>query len=155
MKRLLFLLPLLLIGCRTVYVPVESVHTVTQIVRDTIVQVELITFRDSVSIPDTLSRLENKYAVSYALWSGRRLNHSLSIKDVQIPIRIQYVDITRTDSVQVPYPVEKIVREKYVTDWQRFRLRLLNWLVLAVVLYFGWKYRKPIIAFIRRLIIKV
>jgi hypothetical protein len=155
MKRLLFLPLLLLVGCRTVYVPVESVHTVTQIVRDTVIDVRLDVIHDSVTVRDTASFLENRYATSYALFSDGLLSHSLNTKSVSIPVHVQFINTTTTDTIQVPYVVEKVVKVNYVTQWQKTRLRALNWLVLAVILWIGWKYRKPLLAFIRKLIIKV
>lgn len=157
MKRLLFLLLILLAGCapRTIYVPVESIHTVTQIVRDTVIDVRLDVIHDSVTVRDTASYLENRYASSYALFSDGFLSHSLNTKPVTIPVKVQFINTTTTDTIQVPYVVEKVVKVNYITSWQKTRLRALNWLVLAVILWLGWKYRKPIMAFVRKLIVKV
>lgn len=133
-----------LTGCKakTVYDPVHSTTTVTELLRDTIVDIRLQTFRDSVNIPDTLSRLENKYAYSTALWSSGRLSHSLGIKPVNIPVEIQYKEVIRVDSVAVPYPV---VEEKTV-----YRLRWwqesLMWIGIATfafaLLRAGWQFLK-------------
>ena len=61
MKKILILL-ILLTGCKTKYVPIETIKIQKEIIRDTIVQVELVPYRDTVSILDTVSHLENKYA---------------------------------------------------------------------------------------------
>jgi hypothetical protein len=157
MKRLLFLLLILIAGCapRTIYVPVESIHTVTQIVRDTVIDVRLDVIHDSVTVRDTSSFLENRYSDSYASFSGGFLSHSLNTKPFNIPVHVQFINTTTTDTIQVPYVVEKVVKVNYITSWQKTRLRALNWLVFAVILWLGWKYRKPILIFIRKLIIKV
>lgn len=131
------LLPILfytLTGCKvkTVYVPVQSVTTVTETVRDTVLDVRLISYKDSVTVIDTLSYLENKYAYSSAIWSSGRLSHSLGIKPINIPVNIQYKEIVRTDSIPVPYPVpgpEKIV---YRLRWWQ---EVLMWLGVAFVAF--------------------
>lgn len=154
MKKLIFIFPLLLIGCRsikTVYVPVESVKVITTTVHDTLVQLKLDVLHDSIVTKDTLSVLSNKYAYSSAMWSNGMLSHSLSIKDVQIPIRVQYINTNTVDSVQVPYSVETIKEVNFLTDWQRFRLLVLDWLFIALALYGLWRFRKPL----RKLIFKV
>ena len=123
-------------GCtKTVYVPVQSTRTVTEIIRDTTVQVQLQAIRDSATVADTLSRLENKYAYSDAIWSRGMLSHSLGIKPVDIPIEIQHKEIIRTDSIQIPYPVEveKIVYR--VRWWQQ----ALMWLGVALLALVGFK----------------
>ena len=150
-------MPILLAGCapRTVYVPVESVHTVIQVVRDTVIDVRLDVVHDSVTVRDTASFLENRYSSSYASFSSGFLSHSLNTKPVTIPVKVQFINTTTTDTIQVPYVVEKVVKVNYISSWQKTRLRVLNWLVLAVIVWLGWKYRKPLLAFIRKLIIKV
>jgi len=110
-----------LCGCRTktVYVPVRSSSTLTEVRRDSLVYVHLPALRDSVSASDTLSILENSYASSVALWSGNHLSHSLSVKAVQVPVRVEYVERFRTDSIAVPYPVERIIEKNVLRWWQK------------------------------------
>jgi len=139
---LLIILLSLLVACalsgcaKTVYVPVQSTRTVTEIIRDTTVQVQLQTIRDSVTVADTLSRLENKYAYSSALWSNGLLSHSLGIKPVDIPIEIQYKEIIRTDSIAIPYPVPGADKIVYRQKWWQTALMWLG--VLALALFVGW-----------------
>jgi len=156
MKKLLliFVIALLFVGCKTtktVYVPVETIRTEIQTVHDTIVNVKLDVLRDSIVTNDTLSILSNKYSYSSAMWSKGLLSHSLSIKDIKIPVKVQYINISKVDSIQIPYPVEKVVKVNYLTDWQRFRIRVLNWLFIGLCLYGIWRFRKPL----RKLIFKV
>ena len=58
-EKILILL-ILLTGCKTKYVPIETIKVQKEIIRDTVVQVELVPYRDTVSILDTVSHLENK-----------------------------------------------------------------------------------------------
>ena len=155
MKKLLILIiPLLLFGCgstKTVYVPINSTHTEYQTVHDTIVNTVLTPFKDSVSIKDTLSVLSNKYAKSVAEWSQGRLNHSLTIKAVIIPVKVQYVNKTVRDSVQVPYKVEVLKQVNILTAWQKFQIRWFKIICVAFLIYFGWTKRKYILGLIKML----
>ena len=112
---------LLLSGCgaKSVYVPVRSSYSVTELRRDTLIEVRLPPMRDSISTADTLSVLENKYASSVALWSGGRLSHSLITREVSIPVRVEYIERFRTDSIAVPYPVEHVVEKNVLRWWQK------------------------------------
>lgn len=132
MKKLLILL-ILLTGCKTKYVPIETIKVQKEIIRDTVVQVELVPYRDTVSILDTVSHLENKYAYSDAEFSSGRLNHSLAIKEVKIPTKIQYIEHTRVDSI--PYKVEIIKEVNRLTRWQTFRLNAFTFIAIGVGIY--------------------
>ena len=132
MKKLLILL-ILLTGCKTKYVPIETIKVQKEIIRDTVVQVELVPYRDTVSILDTVSHLVNKYAYSDAEFSLGRLNHSLAIKEVKIPTKIQYIEHTRIDSI--PYKVEVIKEVNRLTRWQTFRLNAFTFLAIGAGIY--------------------
>lgn len=106
MKKITLILILLtFFACKTneVIRYVDRVHTEEIILRDTIVHTRLIPYKDSVSVTDTISRLENQYARSEASFTLGRLNHSLIIKELEIPVQISYIEKLITDSV--PYPV--------------------------------------------------
>lgn len=141
---------LMLTGCTTTrYVPVEykSIETVT--INDTVVEVRLDIIRDSVVTPDTLNCLENRYARSYAEVHGGLLHHSLSIKDIALPVRIQYVEKEKMVEVDKPYPVE-VVRyvEKELTRWQRYKMDAGGVLIgvivglCGVIVWVMWRARK-------------
>ena len=114
-------LSLFLPGCGTksIYVPVRSASFVTETRRDTLIEVRLQPMRDSVTTLDTLNILENKYASSVALWSGGRLSHSLAMKEVPIPVKVEYIERLRTDSIAVPYPIERVVERNILRWWQK------------------------------------
>ena len=155
MKNILFILPILFLGCKTVktvYVPIETVKTEIHTVHDTTIDVKLDVLRDSVSLIDTLSVLSNKYSISTAKWSNGMLYHSLGIKDVKIPVKIHYVNIETHDSI--PYKIETIkeIKVNFLTDWQRFRLKVFNVLLICFSLYIILTFRKGIIGIIRNLI---
>jgi hypothetical protein len=101
-------------GCtRRIYVPVEHKVTEKEILRDTVVNVQLEYLHDSIATYDSVSVLQNRYAISRAEFAEGRLLHVLATRpDAEIPVRIQYVDRLRIDSIPVPYEVEKPTKYK-------------------------------------------
>ncbi len=115
MKALMYfttiLMALSMWSCRSIkYVPVESVRYdsiyFNKIVKDSVY------VKDSVLIVkgDTITEYRYKYIYKY--------------KD-----RIDTLYVTQTDSVQVPYPVEK-----QLTKWQQFKVEVGGWAVTIVVI---------------------
>lgn len=108
----------LLLGCSTKkvveYIPVEKKTVETVVLTDTLLQVQLIPYKDSVSVKDSTSYLENPYAYSRASITDGKLNHSLGIFPLKpIPYTFQMpVKIIR-DSIPyaVPGPTQYIERE--------------------------------------------
>ena len=97
----------MLTGCRSVkYVPVEVVKTDTTYInkmqRDSIYQLDSIYIRDK---GDTVLITKTKYIYRDKL-----------VRDT--------VYASKTDSIQVPYPVEK-----ELTRWQQFRLDVGGWAI--------------------------
>ena len=113
------------ISCaKRIYVPVQTTTTITERLVDTVIKVNLQVYRDTVTTPDTLSYLSNPYAESYARLSGGMLHHSLNVNDTPIEVRTVVKSITRSDTIRVPYDVEKIVHvEKELNTWQKTRMR--------------------------------
>lgn len=148
MKRLVYHLVLIvlaaiLIGCKTktIYVPVKETETITETIRDTIIDVQLVPYKDSIVTKDTVSYLNNKYAYSWAKWSNGMLYHSLGILDVKHPVEIKYVDREVKKEIQVPYPVkgdtEYINR---LTSFQSFQIWCGRILLLLIIGYLGFRY---------------
>lgn len=143
MKRLLYILlvSIIAISCQTKppqYIPVETVRTVTETLRDTIIQVKLEIQRDTVAKPDTVSHLKNKYAESWARYEGGLLMHSLKILDVPIPVKTTVKETQKIDSIQVPYPVkgDTIYVEKKLSWWQTLFVWTggVAWIVFIIAL---------------------
>jgi len=144
---LLFLL-YLFTSCktRTVYVPVESKITIreTETIKDTVVDVRLIPYYSETETEKDSSYLENDYAYSKAVWSGKKLFHNLGIHNKDIPVKIHYKDrnVYIHDSVNVPYP---LIQEKEVyrlTSFQTFQLwcgRILILLIVFLLLFISFK----------------
>ena len=109
---LTILLTLAICSCRSVrYVPVETVRSDTlylnKVQRDSIRLVDSIYVREA---GDTVTVEKYRY-----LYRDRLVHDTLYV--------------TRTDSVQVPYPVEKSL-----TKWQQFKMRVGGWAVGLVAL---------------------
>lgn len=97
-------------SCRTVqYVPVETVRT------DSLYFNKVTT--DSVYVKDSVLIVKGDTVTEY------RWRYVYKYKD-----RTDTVYVSRTDSVQVPYPVEK-----ELSRWQRFKMDIGGYALAAVV----------------------
>lgn len=98
----------ILTGCsKKVYVPVETSTTITERVRDTIVQVQLKQEYVKQVVPDTTSTVETEYAVSTAVWHGDRgtLEHTIGNKSGTVEVPGKVMERVRVIEKPVPYPV--------------------------------------------------
>jgi hypothetical protein len=115
MRRIILLLfaVFVFIGCKTVYVPVDRVHTEY---RDRL-------RRDSIYVKDSVYILERGDTVFFDRWHTEYVD------------RLRVDTVARVDSIRVPYPVEKIVTvEKELSWWQRFKLETGGVLLGAILL---------------------
>lgn len=109
---ILFILLAVLTGCKTKYVAVPEYHNVYVEKHDTLVHRDSIFEKDSVLIMmngDTVTIYKTKI-----LYKDRWRE------------RIVYRDSIRTDSIRVPYPVEK-----ELTFWQK------TWIKAGKMLFYG------------------
>ena len=136
----------------------DSVVTVVheRIVHDT-VSVEIPVEVEKVVTRDTVSRLENSFAKSEALVSGGFLHHTLETKPqtVYVPVTVPVSDTTTHHSSSA---VEQKTETKYVEvekklSWiQKTEIYGFWCMMLFALLYFAWKYRKKVLALVRRFI---
>lgn len=139
-KGLLLLLAVLLMSCKTVYIPVEHTEYVT--VRDSVyfrdttvqIQVQKERVRDYTGLLDTL-RLETSYAASTAYVDTTRNLLVGEIKNkenvINVPVQVKE-KVTVRDSVvtkEVPVEVEKIVEK---TKYPAAFWWLLGWCLLSI-----------------------
>lgn len=116
MKRLIYIIMLLVlaicfVSCRTQYVPVETVRTEYK-TRDSI-RFDSIYQRDSIYMlvkGDTIYQYKYKYLYRY-LTTNRTDT------------------ILKTDSIQIPYPVEK-----QLSRWQSIKMELGGWVFVLVII---------------------
>lgn len=127
-------------GCsRKVYVPVERTTTVTEFLRDTVVEVRLKEVHDTVTIEpegrDTTSYLKNGTHFSHVTWKDGKLGHSLgTLPDASIKDTMKVKHIIIRDSI--PYPVQVEV-EKKLTWWQRQKIEY-GGVAIGVAVFFGF-----------------
>lgn len=111
-----------------------EIRTETVYVPDT-VYIKLPRIVERVQTLDTVSVLENKYAVSEALVSGNVLKHSLEVKPVKEPVAIQkeivYRDSVVLQQVDVDHYIE-IPAE--LTAWQSFKIKLGGYAFALIIL---------------------
>ena len=104
----------LLTSCRTQikYVPVETIRTDSVFFNS--VRIDSVLIHDSISIiqrGDTVVEYRYRYIYRY--------------KD-----RVDTLYINRTDSIQVPYPVEI---EKKLTLWQQTKIKFGGWAIAVII----------------------
>lgn len=114
---------------KTVYVPVETVRTVTKTERDTVVQVKIERESVFVRTRDTIARAETSIAEAEARVSGGQLALDLRNKDTTVAAETKVVVINTVDSIPyvVPTPVE--VKVRYVAWYDK----LIRWAGLAIL----------------------
>ena len=152
MKKVLYAISIIwfalamLYSCQsTKYIPVESVRIDSVSIKDTIFEVKLIPYKDSVSTKDSTSFLSNKYAYSWARYSNGVLQHSLGIWPFA------------TTMIEVPYFIERYVYienptivevEKELSQWQKLKIELGGYAIGMIIAVFialiGWMIYKKI-----------
>ena len=138
MKKIIIILAAvaMLAGCRTTkYVTVPEHHT------DTVYQVK--NMRDSIYLHDST------FVREYVKGDTVRIVTEMWHTQYRDRLKTDTVYRSKTDSVPVPYPVEKTVKvAKPLTWWQQARLHLANITLYLLAIFAGiklWKYRKKIL----------
>lgn len=124
---IIFLFSLMILsGCKTVYVPVDRVHTEYQDRLE----------RDSIHILDSIYIREKGDTIWLTRW---RVEYRDRIKVDSVHIR---------DSVPVPYPVEVIKTvEKKLSKWQRLKMEtggIALGILILILIYFAVKLYRNI-----------
>lgn len=111
-----------------------EIRTETVYVPDT-VYVQLPAVSQSVETLDTVSVLENRYAVSEASVSGNLLKHSLEVKPVNEPVAIKkeivYRDSVVLQQVDVDHYIEVPAE---LTHWQSFKIKLGGYAFALIII---------------------
>ena len=164
----MFLIIISICSCKTTkYVPVREYHSDTIRIssHDTIIIKQHV---ESVSVPlpsvyisnvtkDTVSILKDGLYKSVASIKDGLLHHNLfTLPDAKIDAKVNATDsttvhhdtlnIVRSDSVQVPYPVikDKIV---YELRWYQKAPYYVGWIAIIAILIYGgiWSVKKGIL----------
>ena len=166
MKKLLFIsmictIPFALTACKTQSKAIQQEKQETWIetryerifIHDTsYVEIPMQTAEKTVK--DSLSHLENDYAISDArINADGSLFHNLQTKPQKRPVPTNRI-VERKDSVvyvdkEVKVPV---MVEKELSSWQNLRLRFFNVLLIVLLGLLAFVFRKPIVTLIRRFI---
>ena len=127
---ILFFLLFFSVACGTIKQVTPREQTTVEIRTETVyvpdtVYVQLPAVSQSVETLDTISVLENRYAVSEASVSGNVLKHYLEVKPVNEPVAIQkeivYRDSVVLQQVDVDHYIEVPAELSW---WQRLKLKL-------------------------------
>lgn len=168
MKQIIVILlfGVLLTGCRTQrYMPVTQqlrdsirteVRTETVYVKDT-AYIEIPRQTAEATLPDTLkSSLKNDFATSDAwVTPDGMLHHTLETKPQEMPFEYDK-KVEKQDSTTHKTGTNTIVETKYVekelTWWQQTEIYGFRVLAALLIVFMVWKFRSPIMSFIRKLI---
>ena len=149
MKKILFFLVFGLVGCKTVYVPVESVHEYVHHQTDTVHKTDTVTNERETVIREVNkgdSALLAKYGIQI-----KNAERAWLVRTAELEHRLQELSEAHTDTVYrcdtIPCPVEVIKEVPAELNWWQTMLVYLGgaWLViLSACAVFGiWKlYRK-------------
>lgn len=146
MKKIAFLLVLLLIGSCTIYKtlpPTEHSDSVRVEIRERLIHdttlLEIEREVEKVVTRDTVSHLENKYGVSDAVVSGGFLSHSLETKPqvIKVPVTVTVHDtiVVEKESELQYVEVNKLTYKQEV--WIRIGKVLLALSIALVVFALG------------------
>ena len=110
-----------------------EIRTETVYVPDT-VYIERPQLIEKVQVLDTASTLENKYAKSQAVVSAGLLTHSLEVKPIKEPVRVEnrvvYRDSIVLQQVDVDHYIEVPAE---LTAWQSFKIKLGGYAFALIV----------------------
>ena len=145
-KYIIIAIVFLVFGCKTqkpIYITEYQTQTITEILKDTIIDVQIKEMYIENKTKDTLSELSTNNAFSRALWSNGMLFHSLEQKGVQ-PTRIVYKDRIVVDSIYKSVLEIKEV-EKKLGWWDNMFIwigRTLFWaLIIGFAGFIVWIFR--------------
>ena len=145
-KYIIIAIVFLVFGCKTqkpIYITEYQTQTITEILKDTIIDVQIKEMYIENKTKDTLSILSTNNAFSRAFWSNGILFHSLEQNGVQ-PTRIVYKDRIVVDSIYKSVLETKEV-EKKLGWWDNMFIwigRTLFWaLIIGFVGFIFWIFR--------------
>lgn len=118
-------------------------------IRDT-VKLQLPAERVENTTADTTSHLETSYAVSMAAIRNGSLHHSLWNKTTPVGVAVnldfKVQDVTKERLFKVTNTVEVPAELSW---WQETQIKGFRVLVLIVLVFVGWKFRRPLMALLK------
>lgn len=138
MKRLLYITIILLtlaicLSCRTTkYVPVETVTQIRDsvVLRDSVLSKEIINKRDSVILRDSFVVVldDDGNIVRTELYRQKEIYKDLQKDYKELQSRYDLLLSQKTDSIQIPYPVER-----ELTWWQNVKMQAGGFALLIII----------------------
>lgn len=130
MRNFLFFCVLVLASCtKTVYVPVETVHTVVKKTRDTIIKIRSPNETQTVTTVDTVAVAETSLARARAEVSKGSLTLDIRNKRDSIPVQTKVISVYKTDSVAYPVEVPVEIKVRSVTWYDK----VIRWICVGVI----------------------
>lgn len=149
MKSIVYILTILLTiaiwSCKSPqYIPTESKTQIKDSVniRDSVVTKEVINQKDSVVIRDSVVTVvdDKGNVLRTELYRQKEIYKDLQKEYRDLQSKYNSLLSQKTDSIQVPYPVEK-----ELSRWQSFKMEIGGYaiiILLVVILYFIYKKTK-------------
>lgn len=130
MRNFLFFCVLVLASCtKTVYVPVETVHTVVKEERDTIIKIRPPNETQTVTTVDTVAVAETSLARARAEVSKGSLTLDIRNKRDSIPVQTKVITVYKTDSVAYPVEVPVEIKVRSVPWYDK----VIRWICVGVL----------------------
>lgn len=130
MRNFLFFCVLVLASCtKTVYVPVETVHTVVKETRDTMIKIRPPNETQTVTTTDTVAVAETSLARARAEVSKGSLTLDIRNKRDSIPVQTKVISVYKTDSVAYPVEVPVEIKVRSVTWYDK----VIRWICVGVL----------------------
>ena len=121
---------LVLASCtKTVYVPIETVHTVVKKERDTVVKIRPPDEAQMVATADTVAIAETSLARARAKVSSGLLTLDIRNKRDSIPVQTKVISIYKTDSVAYPVEVPVEIKVRSVTWYDK----VIRWICVGAI----------------------
>lgn len=138
MKRLLYITIILFVSaicysCRTTrYVPVQTVTQIRDsvVLRDSVLSKEIINKRDSVIFRDSFVIVldDDGNVIRTELYRQKEIYNDLQKDYKELKSRYDLLLSQKTDSIQIPYPVER-----ELTWWQNIKIKAGGFAMLIII----------------------
>lgn len=138
---LMMVMAALFSSCRTQYIPVETIRTEIRYEKskDSTRIVDKVNVRDSVRMRDSIVQIVNDKGevIRTEVWRWKEKYSDVNTLYSSLKSKYDSLYSAKSDSVQVPYPVER-----KLTKWQTMKLELGEWMlgiiVAMILLIIGW-----------------
>ena len=125
---------LALCSCTTQYVPIETVRTEYKTRTDTFIQKDTVEREKTVTIMEADSDLLAKYGILSQQNRDKQKTILILQKEIEreksSKQEVHTDTVIKTDSVQVPYPVER-----KLTKWEQLKIDIGGWMIGVITVF--------------------